>query len=630
MNRNNKKERGQAALELAIFGAIIIFVIGMMIRSATSSSYSQAESLKAMRFAMLQSLQGSRIGSTSRSMSSVIFIEDRLSPGFDKFGSMDRSMFLAQGTGTFTNLLFYPVSFDEVENNLPTTDIYINGVHVPLTTANLTHIDHYPPLIKGGDTNHPSNYKRQYLCNEPGPDRCAGKIPDPRGDGSYHYKGWNFKCVEGVNKIIANPTIIPTIQNQSRGGPNNQGNVGIGTTALPGFIVTDDGIWFGCQMYYSIVPNVSAFSGKFCTRDICSDSATDPLSADERWDLNRNENFDDDPKLDTQTKVGRAQMSWQWGATNGLYPQVNLGNGNTSQNGGFPNYDVNDDGQEETLYWTTERLPLFIPSDKINLSVRQLVYKINPELIAQINAGIKDANYLYDVYGIISGVHALDATAGDINFTQDFKTQGQVGLLNDMAIYTRPSKNGGATYMEIRNGKLFVAGKNTVVRSLNKRDTADVIERRIRLSNNTGRFCLPRYVSCDGHSEITTEALCPNDNRIYDYQNPTTPACIANKGTRGSCVIGPNPVEVCTASNTDEADRFLNHEGNDSAITNDCFQGSNVSKTCMDVTTRMMYVRSRIINRQGHKWVTDAAGLSAGGNVGIGTARVKWGELNIK
>lgn len=639
-----KQVIGQAAIELAVFGAIVIFVLGMIIRTSVSTSFAQSESLKAMRFAMLQSLKTSQAGSTSRNSASVIFIEDRLSPDFNKFGPSDRSMFLAQGSGTFSNLLFYPVDFNEVQYNLPTSDIYINGVHLGLTSAGMRDIAHVPPYRIGSTT---ERYKRSYCADlsncppapvgigttrpigigtttpigigtttPPIPDPRDGVVPDPRGDGSFRYKGWNFKCIEGRTTVI-----YPSGQYSFIGFQPNGQQVDLVNQPPPsaphayrgqpppspvgGQYTQDSGVWYGCQMYYYLVPNTpeNRTSGKFCTSDAsCGDGGL--LTANERFDLNRNDDFTDDPKNGTSTKVPREFISWQWGAVNGIYANVKLASGN-SDAGPFPSYDVNNDGQEETVYWSKAANTL-------------LLY--NGSGIPQINPLANNPDdALYAVYGVFAGVRALDAKAGDINSFQNEHTQGTTGLLNDMSIYTRPrnATDASGSYLELRDGKLFAPGTNTVVRSMNRRDMVDVIERRVRLSSNSGRFCISSRCSNPNQTvETCTGTIVP-------VVPPIRPACVADQGSAGHCQIEDNPVEVCTASN-------LNPSSNE--VSNDCFLNTpgmrNVTKTCMDVSTNIIYVRSRLANQQGHRWVTDASGLNKNSNVGIGTTR--WGELGIK
>ena len=49
----------QAATELAVFGAILIFILGTIVRTAVGNSYTQNQNFKAMRMAMMASWQSS-------------------------------------------------------------------------------------------------------------------------------------------------------------------------------------------------------------------------------------------------------------------------------------------------------------------------------------------------------------------------------------------------------------------------------------------------------------------------------------------------------------------------------------------------------------------------------------------
>ncbi len=555
LNRN----KAQAAIELAVFGAIVIFVVGMIVRTAVSNSYTMNQNLKAMRYAMLKSLQTSASGSTSRNSASVLYIEDRLSPDFSKYGSLDRTPYFAQGSGTFTNLLFYSVDPDEVEQNLPTMDIYINGVHLPLTTAALREIVHQPPVLKAQWDEIQKHNRQQIsyidvLVDYGIYDRYERfyngdvAVPDPLGKGTHRYHGWDFKC---TSEEIDNP-------------------------AAPGTKIKR---YYGCQMYYTLVPNGRT---GWCVREPCNDGS--PLNLDERFDLNRNDDFSDDPKDDTRTKVPRSNMAWQWRAVKGLFSVSELNGRSSAANSRYPSFDINNDRKEETLY-------------------AAIVPKTG-------SAVVKD---------IALGETALDFTAGDIDLSRDDSDEGQVGLQSDTAIYTRPRTGPGVTgtYLEIRNGKLFEAGSNTVVRSLNKRDTVDIIERRIRLSNNTGRFCQSSY-ECQGG--LDASGNCPSG--IVQLVTVPPSECIGGlTKVNGVCPAGENPVEVCAASDTSVT------TNTNPIIGNDCFTQANVAKTCMDVSTNIIYVRSRLMDSQGHKWTTDVSGLSRDAQK-KGTQ--SWGELGVK
>ncbi len=135
---------GQAAIELAVFGAILIFILGTIVRSAVGNGYAQNQNFKAMRMAMLASWKGTELGqgagafaNISRNNASILFVEDRLSPDANKYGVLERNPFIAMGSGTFTYNSFYPwqPDADPIGNMIPIMDVYINGQHFPFTTA---------------------------------------------------------------------------------------------------------------------------------------------------------------------------------------------------------------------------------------------------------------------------------------------------------------------------------------------------------------------------------------------------------------------------------------------------------------------------------------------------------------
>ncbi|MDE2214555.1 MAG: hypothetical protein KGJ61_05465, partial [Candidatus Omnitrophica bacterium] len=135
---------GQAVTELAVFGAILIFILGTIIRTAVSNGYQQDISFKAMRMAMLASWNDSKANPgmspqvTAHNSASVLFVEDRLVPGFGKYGALDRTPFMVSGSGTFSYNLLYPIdnnSPSDIDNSLPIMDVYIDGQHFPFSMA---------------------------------------------------------------------------------------------------------------------------------------------------------------------------------------------------------------------------------------------------------------------------------------------------------------------------------------------------------------------------------------------------------------------------------------------------------------------------------------------------------------
>lgn len=139
-----QKKKAQTTTELAVFGAVLIFVIGMIVRQSMGFGYRQNHNLKAMRMAMSESFRfsqgmkgyGGPDGDTSRNVATVIIVEDRLSVDGSKYGGTDRTPQIAQGSGAHSRNFFQPVEAGE-GYQMPAVDMFINGTYVALSTAKL-------------------------------------------------------------------------------------------------------------------------------------------------------------------------------------------------------------------------------------------------------------------------------------------------------------------------------------------------------------------------------------------------------------------------------------------------------------------------------------------------------------
>lgn len=146
MKRNRNNKRAQSASELAIFGAILIFVIGLIVRQGLNQSHHTNIRLRAMRMALDESYRtaegqyhvllggGNRfVPSASRNTAAILVIEDRLSVDMaDKYATRERAPFVASASGTFSRNLFMPVDWQEYWN-LPIYDVFINGQRFPFS-----------------------------------------------------------------------------------------------------------------------------------------------------------------------------------------------------------------------------------------------------------------------------------------------------------------------------------------------------------------------------------------------------------------------------------------------------------------------------------------------------------------
>lgn len=147
LKEQTRQQLAQTITELAVFGTVLIFVIGTIVRLSMSYGYSQNNNLKAMRMAMGESFRYSHglkgvggDGDASRNIATVIIVEDRLTSDSAKYSSLDRAPQLAMGSATHSRNLFMPVEAGEYYQ-MPAVDMYINGVYIALSTAKLVTVE---------------------------------------------------------------------------------------------------------------------------------------------------------------------------------------------------------------------------------------------------------------------------------------------------------------------------------------------------------------------------------------------------------------------------------------------------------------------------------------------------------
>lgn len=142
--RQRKKILAQAAVELAIFGAILLFVIGSILKLGFQQSVNMNQQLRAMRMALSESWKSAQgyysggVITMSRNSASFLIVEDRLSvDAGQRGGTRDRIPFFALGSGMFTQNLFLTLSWGNHED-LPVFDLIVNGQRFPLGTSAFT------------------------------------------------------------------------------------------------------------------------------------------------------------------------------------------------------------------------------------------------------------------------------------------------------------------------------------------------------------------------------------------------------------------------------------------------------------------------------------------------------------
>jgi hypothetical protein len=152
---------------------------------------------------------------------------------------------------------------------------------------------------------------------------------------------------------------------------------------------------------------------------------------------------------------------------------------------------------------------------------------------------------------VITRAVIMDSGEGDLDLTQLGNSgDEQVGLLPETSIETEVKPG---TLLKIEEGKLFDSN-NQFVRSVQKKDHIDYITRQLKLTKNTGRFC-------------TEPGKAPDKIAFNDTDEA-------------------NPIEWCGA-NDETCIRFHPRE------------------TCMSLTSKIIYIRSKPIDKRGRKWVTN-------------------------
>lgn len=535
-----RAQRAQTAMELAVFGAILIFVVGAIVRQALSAGYMQNQSLRAMRQAMTTSYRysagltgggGGGSGDASHQTTSILFIEDRLTAESAKYGAIDRTPYVVSAAATYSRNLFLPVDAGE-DFNLPVFDIFVNGKHLPLTTARFKRVH----LVDMGLCSNNCDSS----CTD-----CSGgstelyQIPDPAVE-------WEPNCLEQTGACAS-----MCVRQDCTSCCTDCSPISTQTFART----------LGCAKLYDVVYNHPGFT-EWCDHDggpsprscdpACPPSAPGVgvpgcnLSADERFDLDR----------DGSTDVPGAERSdffWQWFLVMGW-------------DAGFELplfYDINGNSIPGSFQQTLLR------GEGIVLESSDCKEDCKSPRHISVDVGDRDSFGDLDLKregimvntkkvdratGIIKEFVVMDRQDGDLDLTRGDSDPGpDPGLQKDVKMYSfvRGSGDDG-TYFRVEEGKLYAASGDTTqyIRTAQKKDQIDLIERVIQLSNDTGRFC-------------TDAGAVNNDPDIW-------PAGLSN------------PVEVC---------------GN-------CFEAGNIQRTCMDKNFKIIIVRSRVADRRGRKWIT--------------------------
>ncbi len=490
--------KGQSAMELAVFGAILIFILGTIVRQGLGTGYQQNQNLKAMRKAMGNSFlysegiigRGGAEGEWSRNSAFVLILEDRLTSGSTKFAPEERIPFLFSGSGTVTKNLLMPIGHVPQDDIfLPVMDVYINGVHFPLRMAGF-----------------------KSVCLAEDKSKCGNLRTDPSDLGGYDV--WLYDLVpKQVNGVDVNwdPTC---------GGIGNK----------------------GCAILYMSVPN----SPQKADSRWCNDLPTAVSGAIPCTNANdKSKNLRADPMTvnypngTTVTYIGRFDLNRDGvvNTTDPVYPEPGPGTDSFGSDS-YPRRDFSWEWMAVHAYdVTTDPLPKIAKEagwrgigydNEKGIQWNTLVDvdgDFDEEQVVRI--GKKQGHYIQTLW-------VVDTDQGDLDLSQVGKPGAPpVGLLPDMEIYTRNGSD-SYDYLRIEEGKLFNSN-DQFVRNIQKKDQIDVISRRLQLTHNTMRFCRPNPVAggapirFDKIDENANGSINPNreqeDNPV-DYCASTAAECM--------------------------------------------------------------------------------------------------------
>ncbi len=431
--------KAQTATELAVFGAVLLFILAVMLRYSLNAALAQNHMFQTMRLAMAESFKSAERKEASRNSATIIFVEDRTAGEITKYGAISRSPLIMGASATFSKNLFMPIDWGEFQN-VPVMDVFVNGQHFALTTAAF----------------------KEYNIGD--------GAPPPVDFDSFKQARWDASW-------------DPACTTDSSGKP------------------------LGCRIVFEKSPNMPQ-------------NKLFDVSCASCFDLYRDGSNIVPP-------ADRPTFTWQWHAIKATSDNIK-----PKENKNLA-VDVDGDLQEEYIIEMVD--------------IDGFTYTADKERKKSGNVPIKT-------------VRVMDYQAGDIDQTYNDRSPGaRPGLNENTQMYTF-ARDG--TVLLIEEGKL--KGTTQMVRSTQTKDTTDIIQRVMQLTNDTGRLC----GNGSGQPWDAPPGL-PNftDGRVF--RTCTNPGCFA-----------------C----------------------NDCFSDANIFKTCFDEEPKILYIRSRIGDLRGRRWVTDFGG----------------------
>jgi len=152
-------KKGQAILELALFGSILILCLGLLIRYGLSINYSQRLQMEAFR----QAVKRAYSGRNTFVNASYTILEDKPIPNpADPFGASERSVFGASAGAVWSNQVYAASEYGAI-SDLPRVDYQINDKRYTFTTGAFKDVSYNGQTLWKKDDN--DNWE-QIVCTE--------------------------------------------------------------------------------------------------------------------------------------------------------------------------------------------------------------------------------------------------------------------------------------------------------------------------------------------------------------------------------------------------------------------------------------------------------------------------------
>jgi len=480
---------------------------------------------------------------------------------------------LASGSGVFSSLLQLPLEFGETEN-LPVMDILVNGQKFTFRTAKFVRYLTHPVLQA-----HAEDFCSHFP--EGGPLHCWSRTI---GDVSYPGVGPQY-----IDWSEAGGMCFPY--------PWELG--GDAVCSMDEFLdknaqlLIPSGTWKDVRFLYTRIPSNHK-------RFRINGSGADEAEVIKRFDLQRTGEIVPAAK--------RAHMAWQW------FPVALTSLGIDLYKSSWTSLDVDGDLKEEVVMAFATRDTNDSQKHNIYYTAIGTNYEDKHGRDMPEPDG-EDHGYNVDPYNRkpIVWLDVIDSQEGDIDTTynkidKDLFGIEQPGLLQESSIksYVPRDEGGGAFVID-----QHMSGATTRTQTATQSKTSyDIIERKIRLSNNTGCFC-PAYnlTQDNGSLGCLSDAMDPaNPSWRMDWNwpnhtpgNKKPPYCASdNLSVKYACDVNVEGEGCCNEEGSNTNNRS----------TSTCFEYKKVigvgeeNQNLIYNDHYMLYVRSTIASKSGYKTIT--------------------------